>query len=366
MPVTNVHTKWGKLEEVWLGDVYPTHFYDNLESDVRDVFYDITEKTKEDLNIIQRKLEEFGVVVQRPQYNNFNDFLNSDGQLRKPCITPRDYFLVHDNKFFGSGDSKNIFGGRIEWDHVLSEYEKDSQFQFVNTDLINTGFCVINGANTVLAGRDFYIDCYYSIHGSDQNNQHLAKFSDKILPYFENYRVHLTGNGGHVDACFAAIKPGVLLTSSHFKDYERTFPGWAHINILKPEFGSKKFRNPNSPQGNGNWFTPSDANYNNARFNDHIIKFAKDWVGDFTETYFEVNCLVIDEKNVLILGENEKVFKKLQEHGITAHSMPFRTRTFWDGGLHCITLDIRRQDSAIDLFPERGNQKLFLLDTISD
>jgi len=43
-----------------------------------------------------------------------------------------------------------------------------------------------------------------------------------------------------------------------------------------------------------------------------------------------------------------------------AHSLPFRTRTFWDGGLHCITLDIRRNDDMIDLFPERGVQELFV------
>ena len=92
---------------------------------------------------------------------------------------------------------------------------------------------------------------------------------------------------------------------------------------------------------------------NSAKFNNHVIKHAQDWVGDYTETYFEVNCLVIDEKNVLMLGENEGVFRELERHGITAHSLPFRTRTFWDGGLHCITLDIRRQDSMIDLFPER-------------
>ena len=94
----------------------------------------------------------------------------------------------------------------------------------------------------------------------------------------------------------------------------------------------------------------------------NIIKPALDWVGNYTETYFEVNCLVIDEKNVLMLGENDRVFRALERHGITAHSLPFRTRTFWDGGLHCLTLDIRRQDNMIDLFPDR-DQTLYLYDT---
>ena len=45
-PRVNSYTNWGRLEEVWLGDCYPAHFYDNLESEVRDIFYEITEKTK--------------------------------------------------------------------------------------------------------------------------------------------------------------------------------------------------------------------------------------------------------------------------------------------------------------------------------
>lgn len=365
MSITNVYTKWGRLEEVWLGDVYPTHFYDHLESEIRDVFYEITEKTKEDLAVIHRKLEEFGVIVQRPQYNKFEDFVNTvgplKGQLRKPSITPRDYFLVHSNKFFGPVVD-DAWGGVSEWRHAITEYAKDPKFELVDTNLINTEFCVINGANTVLAGRDIYIDCYHSIQKSGYSTSHLDEFSNKILTHFKDYRVHVTANGGHIDGCFAAIKPGVLLTSSHFVDYERTFPGWTHISLKKTEFAQFAYRKPSSPHNNGRWFMPSDTNYNNARFNNHIVKFAKDWVGDFTETYFEVNCLVVDEKNVLMLGENEAVFRKLEEYGITAHSMPFRTRTFWDGGLHCITTDIRRQDSAVDLFPERGDQPLFLLD----
>ena len=58
MPRVNSYTNWGRLEEVWLGDCYPAHFYDHLASEVRDVFYEITEKTQHDLKIIQRKLEE--------------------------------------------------------------------------------------------------------------------------------------------------------------------------------------------------------------------------------------------------------------------------------------------------------------------
>jgi hypothetical protein len=335
LPKINSFTNWGRLEEVWLGDCYPAHFYDNLESEVRDIFYEITQKTQEDLAIIQRKLEEFGVQVRRPQYDCIENFLMPSGQLRKPMICPRDHFLVFGNTLYGAESDHTA------WQDAVADYVQDTASHLVDRpDIPVAGH--INGANTVRAGRDLYLDTYW--HKGHINSQY-------IYDTFRDYRLHVLNNGGHVDGCFAVLKPGVLLTSAYFDDYDRTFPGWQCINISQPEFWKHLLSWRKGPNVNGKWYLPGITE--SAKFNDHVIKHAQDWVGDYTETYFEVNCLVIDEQNVLMLGENEDVFCELEQHGITAHPLPFRTRTFWDGGLHCITLDIRRNDSMIDLFPER-------------
>ena len=347
LPKINSFTNWGRLEEVWLGDCYPAHFYDHLESEVRDIFYEITQKTQEDLAVIQRKLEEFGVQVRRPRYDRIEDFLmppahpTSVGQLCKPMITPRDLFLVFGNNLFGAE-----FHHR-PWADAIADYAKDPGSRIVERPNIS-GAGHINGANTVRAGRDFYLDSYW--HDGYVDVEYVQKT-------FKDYRLHMLNNGGHVDGCFAILKPGLLLTSEYFSDYDRTFPGWEKINIHEPEFLRHKTTWRTGPESNGKWWLPGASN--SAKFNNHVIKHAQDWVGDYTETYFEVNCLVIDEKNVLMMGKNEGVFRALEQHGITAHPMPFRTRTFWDGGLHCLTLDIRRNDSKVDLFPERGDQNLF-------
>jgi hypothetical protein len=347
VPRVNSYTNWGRLEEVWLGDCYPAHFYDHLESEVRDVFYEITQKTQEDLAVIQRKLEEFGVVVQRPRYDNIDHFLNNNDILLKPQITPRDHFLVAGNNFIGTDYP-------AMWGHALEQYRMDSESTVI--DSVNSqhlGF--ISGANTVRAGRDIYLDLCYSHNKKSTLEQQLQEFQQFVAPMFKDYRVHVLFNGGHVDGCFAIAKPGLLITSTYFSDYDRTFPGWEQIEIHHPEFHNGQFRT--GPDYNGKWWETTAAP--SRAFNNHIIKYALDWVGNYTETYFEVNCLVIDEKNILMLGENELVFRALESHGITAHSLPFRTKTFWDGGLHCLTLDIRRQDSMIDLFPHR-DQSLYL------
>ena len=64
--------------------------------------------------------------------------------------------------------------------------------------------------------------------------------------------------------------------------------------------------------------------------------------------------LVIDKNNVICSNYNEKVFKKFDEYGITAHVINFRHRFFWDGGIHCITSDLDREGIREDYFPERG------------
>ena len=293
-------------------------------------------------------MEEFGVVVQRPVYNNINDLLNQDGVLVKPQITPRDHHVVIGNKLIICPNTSH------SWNHAVNQYRQDSDSIVTHQPELQTlGY--VCGANSVRAGKDIYLDLFHYYDKQSMLEQQLQEYPQHVAPLVEDYRVHLLFNGGHVDGCFAIAKPGLLITSRYFTEYEKTFPGWSQINITNPEFFIAQPRR--GPIYTGKWWdtttSPSKA------FNDHIIKHALDWVGNYTETYFEVNCLVIDEKNILMLGENEKVFRELERHGITAHSLPFRTRTFWDGGLHCLTLDIRRQDSMINLFPAR-DQPLYL------
>jgi hypothetical protein len=53
-------------------------------------------------------------------------------------------------------------------------------------------------------------------------------------------------------------------------------------------------------------------------------------------------------------GIHDPLFEILNKEGVNIHVVPWRTRNFWDGGLHCITLDVRRKASKLDYFPERG------------
>jgi N-dimethylarginine dimethylaminohydrolase len=53
---------------------------------------------------------------------------------------------------------------------------------------------------------------------------------------------------------------------------------------------------------------------------------------------------IVDENNVVVISQNSLVYDKLNSLGINVHKVPFRHRFFWDGGLHCITNDLVREE----------------------
>ena len=328
IPLVNSHNSWSQLEEVWLGDVYPIDWYSHLESDVRDIFQQLTEITQQDLNTIQTILESFGITVQRPVYDLIDRYVDSTDQLIKPQICPRDNFVVIGNSLIGQASH------RTAWQQTINTYKKDSRVNLVD----NYNTC-INGANVVRVGKDIIID--RDVFDYNYNNE------------YPEYRVQVVSNGGHMDGCFAVLKPGLILANHYYQDYDTTFPGWKIIYLDNPTYNAPPsigYQQP-YPVFNGKFFNTSVGT--NHMFNEHVIKHALDWVGNYTETYFELNCLVVNESNVIMLADNYKLAEELGQHGITVHWVPFRTRSFWDGAMHCLTVDIRRQSQIEDFFPER-------------
>lgn len=324
------------LREVWLGDCYPESFYDHLPNEIADPFRQITEWTKQDTAKLQTFLESKGIQVRRPQFESIENYLNPQDQLAKPPITPRDDYIVLGNTLYSLHRHCNI----DPWIHILDEYKKNNLDVQEPVDLpIN---CLCPPA-IVRIGRDLYIDteCHSHVWGY---------VCESLVDLAKNYRINICNTGGHSDGVFCPLKPGLILSTHYKTNYSQSFPGWRVIQV--PE----KFNNFNNPK---DWSVGDPVVDNNISFSNHIIKNAQNWIGNYKETVFEVNMLVIDPQNVICMKENDKLFRQLESHGITAHSFDFRCRNFWDGGWHCLTLDIHRDDSAVDLFPQRGENGVY-------
>jgi hypothetical protein len=166
----------------------------------------------------------------------------------------------------------------------------------------------------------------------------------------KNYRINICDTDGHSDGVFCPVAPGILVTSHYKYDYEKTFPGWEIFRL------PNHLHNFTCPK---DWWTPDEEINQNPSFSKHILDKAKDWIGNARETVFEVNMLVIDEKNVICMKNYDPLSQWLAERGINSHCFDLRTRSFWDGGWHCFTLDIERQDTKRDLFNERGDNGVY-------
>lgn len=356
-----VYNNWDPLEEIWLGDVWPAHFYDDLKSDVRDAFYKITEWTKEDLKVIENKFKEFNVTVLRPTVDkDKNLFIDPvTKRLLKPPICPRDNNAVIGNRLFVNPHPVNSYKD------LISLYDQSSVNYF------KSGY-EISGANIVKLGRDILFDNPWKNEDKKSRKDRIFKnfqmFENEYLCDLKNdFRIHFSMNGGHVDGCFMPVRPGLLLATSHFDDYDFVFPKWEKLIISEPTYLREKtvFLPNNGSAMNLNpghmhrWVVPNLCN--KPYFNGYVNKFCKEWIGNYKETYFEVNIIMLDENNMMCIdtsGAHEPLFELFYKKGINLHIMPWRTRGFWDGGLHCITLDTKRKTNKQDYFPQRGENGL--------
>lgn len=325
------------LKEVWIGDCYPESFYDHLPSDVRDAFCTITEWTKKDTKKLQDFLESRGITVRRPVFKDIEYYLDDQEQLVKPPITPRDHYMVLDNTIYSLHANKKY----DPWQHWLDYYrEHGCDVQQPMHTPIN---CIAPPA-VVRVGQDLVVDV--------NTHSHVWGFVCQwMVEQSKDYRINVCSTGGHSDGVFCPVAKNTIVTTHYKVDYSESFPGWEVFHV-PPRFAN---------HGNSllPWTAYDQKVDHNKQFAQHVLSRASDWVGNFKETVFEVNMLVIDEHNVIAMKEYPPLIEWLAQRGITVHLFDFRARSFWDGGWHCLTLDIRRDDSKTDLFPERGDNGVY-------
>jgi hypothetical protein len=326
-------TSWQPLEEVIVGRAFTPDYFDFIENtQVRHQLQQILAETDEDLLNLQRTIEQYGAQVHRPNLPPKNYFMANQIQghgAPLPPLTPRDWQISLGNKLL-----------RIlpmpELDEICYPY-KD---QVVNPHKSAWDpNCVLNGASAsciVRVGRDIFFD----------NSEWLRP--DQTRWIVENcltseYRVHEAITDGHGDAVFAILKPGVILSSKHdiHLNLEKDFPGWEVLKIWDSSIWAAmevgKFKYESNP---GAWYVQGQTP--TPEFTQFVDTYLNKWTGFVAETVFDVNCLVLDEENVIFSAYNKQVFDFCKRHRINPIICELRHSYFWDGGISCCTQDLRR------------------------
>jgi hypothetical protein len=338
------HTGFQPLTTVWLGDTYPERFYDHLDSESQDALMNLTELTQHDLNQIEKKLIELDVQVQRPQFQSIDSFISND-KLIKPPICPRDWAMVLNDTLYITPQYES---GIQPWQWAIDQYvDQQQKVNILNRFCENSDpMCWVTFPSFVRVGKDLFIDYSLKNENSAKNNQIICEQLSK------NYRVHVSHTGDHSDGTFCPVTPGQIFSTHYRQVYSDTFPEWDVFFLTDTTVGRKYKSNGY----NGTWY---QKDFYLPYYNSSLISNVNSWLGNSEETVFEVNMLVVDEKNVICIAEDDAACRKLEELGITPHVVDFKTRSFWDGGVHCITLDIHRQGECVDFWPQRGPNGIY-------
>jgi len=334
MKLVNSYTSWQPLEEVIVGRAYSPDYFDFIDNaQVRNQLQQILAETEEDLNNLQRTIEQSGATVLRPDLPAKDSFIwhqTEGGGAPLPPLTPRDWQIT-------LGDKLLRVLNMEELDNICARYGD----QVVNPHQSRWDEnCILNQASAsciVRVGRDVFFD------NSDFLRPEQTRWIvDNVLG--PEYRIHEAVTDGHGDAVFAILKPGVLLSSKHDVnlDLTRDFPGWDVCKIWDSSIWAAmevgKFKYETSP---GAWYVQGQTP--TPEFTDFVNTYLNKWTGFVAETVFDVNCLVLDEENVIFSAYNKTVFDYCKKHRINPIICELRHSYFWDGGISCCTQDIRRR-----------------------
>lgn len=318
-----------------MGRSYPANFYEPIKnSRVRESLQQIAQETEEDYLNLESVLRSFGVKVNRPDLDpdiSILDFVDANGAIHynqaksctlipRPPMQPRDSFLVIGDRILATNHQVQSY------DSVLCDYDVIDPWKDTRLDPSQQ----FDAPLATVIGDRIILDC----------REH-SWLHDYFQATFDDYRIIPVHIGGHNDAVYAPVRPGVLISTYHHSNYSETFPGWTVKFIENQSWNAipqwRKIKHSNA----GKWWVPE--NINNKDFSEFIDLWLNDWLGYVSETVFDINILQINHRTMLVNNYNREMFDFLKQHHIEPVICAFRHRFFWDGGLHCITNDLYRQ-----------------------
>jgi hypothetical protein len=360
----SVFQHWDPLKVCVVGRSYPPEFYSWIQdSNTRQRFEQLAEETEQDyqalVNLLQSK---FGIRVLRPQLSEDSSRLKCHGRWIAPPVAPRDFFVMIHNQLWipripNHVYAKRAFANQSDLDlttfqtHDLDQHRaKLACYQNIFQDVADQGnqlqytdLDVISGCFVSRIGQDLY----FATQSYDEDQRRLL---DQVNQQFPNTRNRIVNAGGHGDSTYCPVTPGLIISLRDVPTYANTFPGWEVVYLPPSTYADTNEFRSSMRLNRGRWNIPGfESNPNLVHMVDHYFD---SWVGNASETVFDVNILVIDQKNIIVTSHNDQVEESCARHGIEVHVVPFRHRYFWDAGVHCITNDLSREGKINNYFAD--------------
>jgi N-dimethylarginine dimethylaminohydrolase len=342
--LVNVHNEWDPLEEMIVGvpdfaqvplpgpDLYAVEYHEHHDSpeQIPSGRYEerVIEETREDLEVLVQTLKDLGVVVRRPAVTDHSETFGapgwtSDGEFN---YCPRDVLLaIGDTIIETPMPLRSRFFEPYAYKHLLLEYfESGASWISAPKPRLADGTWNLPGqgpaladieplfdaANVVRAGRDilYLVSC--------SGNRMGGRWLQRALG--SEYRVHLLEgiyDGTHIDTTVTLLGPGkVLLNPARINPDKlpEVFKGW---DVL---------------------WTPE------------MIDTGTTWPYARASIWSGMNFFMVNPGLAVVNQEQLPLIRLLEKNGIEAVTVPLRHCRTLSGGLHCVTLDVRRKGTLED------------------
>lgn len=347
----SIYTNWDPLEICIVGNCL-TQVPDNWNIDpkAKPLLEKILVETKQDLDNLEATLESLDVTVYRPRPNVFPqkvEMLGFDVLHATNPIVPRDQYFAYGNTLYQTYTSMP--------DRYLDGYNYYESFK----KMFDTGYNWISQPPPVinnLTNEKWFVDGP-EIYGEWYKNKilwHTAtmfKLGDSII-------VNNAGPGTQLglkwmkrntDARFILNDDTIVNNWGHI-DHGFYMPNDNTVICMDERWVPKCLRNKELiildglfERFNYQHFIKETYKKSDLCSYEWLEEYFEQWAGYAQDVAFEANVLVVDPHNIIFSTEQPEVFKLLQQYNINCHVCKLRHGMFWAGGIHCMTLDIKRR-----------------------
>jgi N-dimethylarginine dimethylaminohydrolase len=342
-----VHCQWHPLKEVWVGSTYSPNYYRDIKnSKIRDFLQKIAQETQEDLDNLARICEQYGATVRRPKLDPNESMMDLiQGQVpfnatNRPPMQPRDAQLIVKDQFvLGDRDHKSFVHlalDTIDNDHLVNCFALEpTDPMYINPQTVPP-MQGAGGAVILKYGRDIFVS-------SDGCYEFVPGFA--AAAFGEGYRIHPLKVDSHADAKISIINPNLMIAAHMVDDYFKDWKGTKVVldgNIWQKLVAFDAV----ATRYKGKYWSPEAEN--NPEICNWVDDYMAAWLNYSSVTFFDLNLLSLDEKTIVVASYNKDIYDAAEKQGIEVIHAPLRHRFFWDGGVHCCTLDILREGALED------------------
>lgn len=347
-----IFTEYDPLEEVIVGDCYAPGDLDHLfKNNSLKSFNKILAETKEDFNNLADFLKQGNIKIHRPEVLQYPEHIKlSEFTVNFPMAptVPRDQYKIQGEKilqtytsltdrYFDGLSFYKIFSNMFSQGYNWISQPAPPLVPVTPDDL---WYCNGGPYKTKLNDRllfhtatMFPVGDKIIINSEGPGNELGFNWLKKNLSEFtfiEN-KGGLAENFGHIDHGFIMIDDETVIHSG----IEWVPHCLRHLNMIDAEQFIPK---PSTKQYKQDYIEAG------GRYEvKWIEKYLNNWRGYNQDVCFDLNVLIIDRNNIIFGRELPDLFRYLKKFNIECHVCEQRHMLYWEGGIHCGTLDIKRR-----------------------